>query len=408
MRSLAHTAALLWVLLSMGSARGQERGETLRLEKAIPLPGVAGRIDHFAADTAGQRVFIAALGNGSIEVLDLRRGERTAEIKGLQEPQGVYYDAKIDRLYVATGGDGKFHVYDGNSFAVQETLDFGSDADNVRQDPQTGELWVGYGNGGLGIVNPTGQKSGSLDLGTHPESFQFEANGDRVYVNVPKRFGVAVVDRKKRALITWWGFGGPLANYPLALDETNKRLFVGCRSPARIVVLDTGSGRVVVTFPTVGEDGFYYDQPTVNGRQVPLRTRSLVGLMPLIAVEVIETAQIDNMPGFKKRMDWFLRYREDLKPLIIYSEPCAHFRHRMLALPTQERLRRALCYMLDENEFLSPYGLRSVSRIHCEKPYVFQAGCEEHRVEYVPSEGTSYLFGGNSNCAARSGSRSIT
>jgi Glycosyl hydrolase family 63 C-terminal domain len=122
-----------------------------------------------------------------------------------------------------------------------------------------------------------------------------------------------------------------------------------------------------------------------------------VGLMPLIAVEVIETAQIDKMPGFKKRMDWFLRYREDLKPLITYGEPCSHFCHRMLALPTQDRLRRALLYMLDENEFLSPYGLRSVSRIHREKPYVFHAGCEEHRVEYVPGEGTSYLFGGNSN-----------
>jgi hypothetical protein len=145
------------------------------------------------------------------------------------------------------------------------------------------------------------------------------------------------------------------------------------------------------------EDGFYYDQLKADGRQLPLRTRSLVGLMPLIAVEVIETAQIDKMPGFKKRMDWFLRYREDLKPLITYGEPCSHFCHRMLALPTQQRLRRVLRYMLDENEFLSPYGLRSVSRIHREKPYVFHAGSEQHRVEYVPGEGTSYLFGGNSN-----------
>ena len=145
------------------------------------------------------------------------------------------------------------------------------------------------------------------------------------------------------------------------------------------------------------QDGFYYDQLKVDGRQIPLRTRSLVGLMPLIAVEMIETAQIDQMLGFKKRMDWFLRYREDLKPLVTYGEPCSHFCHRMLALPTQQRLKRALCYMLDENEFLSPYGLRSVSRIHHKKPYVFHAGQEAHRVEYVPGEGNCYLFGGNSN-----------
>jgi DNA-binding beta-propeller fold protein YncE len=232
----------------------------LRLEQEIALPGVDGRIDHFAVDVAGQRVFIAALGNGSLEVLDVRRGERTAEIKGLQEPQGVCYDANTGRLYVATAGDGKLRVYDAKSFTVQATLDFGSDADNVRQDPQTGELWVGYGNGGLGIVNPNGQKGGSVDLGTHPESFQFEGNGDRVYANVPKRFGVAVVDRKKRAVVTRWGLGGPLANYPLALDESNKRLFVGCRLPARLVALDAGSGRVVATLPTVGDsDDVFYD-----------------------------------------------------------------------------------------------------------------------------------------------------
>jgi hypothetical protein len=145
------------------------------------------------------------------------------------------------------------------------------------------------------------------------------------------------------------------------------------------------------------QDGFYYDQLKVDGQQIPLRTRSLVGLIPLIAVEVIETSQIEKMPGFKKRMEWFLGYRSDLKPLITYCEPCSHFCHRMLAIPTQARLQRALRYMLDENEFLSPYGLRSVSRFHRENPYIFHAGNQEHRVEYVPGEGTSYQFGGNSN-----------
>jgi hypothetical protein len=145
------------------------------------------------------------------------------------------------------------------------------------------------------------------------------------------------------------------------------------------------------------QDGFYYDQLKVDGQQIPLRTRSLVGLIPLIAVEVIETSQIEKMPGFKKRMEWFLGYRSDLKPLITYCEPCSHFCHRMLAIPTQARLQRALRYMLDENEFLSPYGLRSVSRFHRENPYIFHAGNQEHSVEYVPGEGTSYQFGGNSN-----------
>jgi len=145
------------------------------------------------------------------------------------------------------------------------------------------------------------------------------------------------------------------------------------------------------------EDGFYYDQLKVEGQMIPLRTRSLVGLLPLIAVENLETEKINKLPGFKKRMEWFLNYRKDLAQLITYCEVCPSTGNRMLAIPTRQRLQRALRYMLDENEFLSPHGLRSVSRVHREKPYIFRAGNEEHRVDYVPGEGTSYLFGGNSN-----------
>jgi hypothetical protein len=146
------------------------------------------------------------------------------------------------------------------------------------------------------------------------------------------------------------------------------------------------------------EDGFYYDKlKTPGGREIPLRTRSLVGLLPLIAVEVIENSKIEKLRGFKKRMDWFLKYRSDLRDTVTYCELCPGAFHRMLAVPTKGRLERALRYMLGENEFLSPFGLRSVSRFHRDHPYVFHAGNEEHRVDYVPGEGTSYLFGGNSN-----------
>jgi hypothetical protein len=145
------------------------------------------------------------------------------------------------------------------------------------------------------------------------------------------------------------------------------------------------------------EDGFYYDQLKVDGQMIPLRTRSCVGLLPLIAVENLETAKINKLPGFKKRMEWFLNYRKDLASLVTYCEVFPFTGNRMLAIPTRDRLRRALRYMLDETEFLSPHGIRSVSRVHSEKPYVFRAGNEEFRVDYVPGEGNSYLFGGNSN-----------
>ena len=142
---------------------------------------------------------------------------------------------------------------------------------------------------------------------------------------------------------------------------------------------------------------------------IPLRTRSLVGLLPLIAVENLETTKINKLPGFKKRMEWFLNNRKDLAGLITYCEVCPFTGNRMLAIPSRERLQRALRYMLDENEFFSPYGLRSVSRVHRDKPYIFRAGNEEHRVDYVPGEGTPAIFSAATRTGAgRFGSRSTS
>jgi DNA-binding beta-propeller fold protein YncE len=257
-RFLLRNMAFLLALPTAISADAEDPG-SLHLEKEIPLPGVEGRIDHFSADAAGQRLFVAALGNGSVEIVDLRKGERSAEIKGLEEPQGLYYDSKTGRLYVATGGDGKLRSYDGKSLALQDTLDLGKDADNVRYDQQAGDVWVGSGDG-IAIIDSAGQKVGSIPLGSHPESFQFEEKGDQVYVNVPKQLGVALVDRKKRMVLGKWGLGASFANYPMALDSANQRLFVGCRLPARLVILDTTSGRTVNTLPTVGDaDDVFYD-----------------------------------------------------------------------------------------------------------------------------------------------------
>ncbi len=147
-----------------------------------------------------------------------------------------------------------------------------------------------------------------------------------------------------------------------------------------------------------GQDGFYYDQLHVDGNEIPLKVRSLVGLVPLIAVEILEDEVIERLPGFKKRFLWFLENRPELAGLISCMQPDAGgHRHRLLAIPSRERLERVLGYVLDEREFLSPFGLRSLSRIHAEQPYVFRVGGEEHRVDYVPAEGTSRLFGGNSN-----------
>jgi hypothetical protein len=144
------------------------------------------------------------------------------------------------------------------------------------------------------------------------------------------------------------------------------------------------------------QDGFYYDQLKIDGRTIPLRTRSLVGLLALVAVEILEEEQLEQFKGFRNRMEWFLHYRQDLAKLISIDSKSG-YKHGLLAVATRERLCRILKYLLDESEFLSPYGIRSLSKVHLATPYVFRADGREYRVDYVPGEGNTHLFGGNSN-----------
>jgi len=147
------------------------------------------------------------------------------------------------------------------------------------------------------------------------------------------------------------------------------------------------------------EDGFYYDQYLPpDGDPLPLRVRSMVGIIPLFAVEFIDEARLDQSPGFARRTRWFLKHRPDLAKQISYfnADGCTHGRH-LLAIPSRERLERVLRYVFDEDEFLSPYGVRSLSKVHADHPFVMHAGDQTHSVSYVPGESDSFMFGGNSN-----------
>src|SRR5438094_6081241 len=175
---------------------------SLKLQQTIALPGVEGRIDHFAFDAAGERLFICALGNNSVEVLDLRKGERIHSITGLGAPQGIAYIPELDRIFVANDKGGVCKIYDGKSFQAVGELDFKDDADNVRYDSATKQIYVGFGGGGIGVVSaPEGKQVGSIKLSAHPEAFELEKNGKRIFVNVPNSRHVGVIDRDKSEVV---------------------------------------------------------------------------------------------------------------------------------------------------------------------------------------------------------------
>jgi DNA-binding beta-propeller fold protein YncE len=234
--------------------------DPLRFEKSIPLPNVNGRIDHMAADPNGGRLFVAALGNKTLEVIDWNSGKRIKSIASLDEPQGIVYRLESNRLYVATGGDGSVRVFEGSSFMLQQTIKLGDDADNLRFDAALGLVWAGYGGGALAAIDDDGQLVANIRLSAHPESFQLEHDGPRIFVNLPRSRQVAVVDREKKAVIATWGTGLDFSNFPMTFDEKSKRLFIVCRVPARLLVMDTDSGKIVAKMPTIGDsDDVFYD-----------------------------------------------------------------------------------------------------------------------------------------------------
>jgi hypothetical protein len=224
-------------------------GSPLRLVRTIALPDVQGRIDHMAADVKEQRVFVAARGNNSVEIVDLKSGKRSHRIAGLSAPQGIAYVPHGNRILVTNSGDGTVRLFSGASLSLIASIKVGDDADNVRYSPASNVAYVGYGQGGISMIDPAKKKNvGTVKLSAHPEAFEVEKSGSHIYVNVPDAKEIAVIDRIKRAVVARWPMTAFTSNFPMALDETHCRLFVGTRQPARLVVLDTQSGRLIASF----------------------------------------------------------------------------------------------------------------------------------------------------------------
>lgn len=233
----------------------------LVLVGAIALPGVQGRIDHLAIDVAGNRLMIAALGTGTLEIVDLRTRVRAHSVGGFREPQGVAIAPGRRWIAVADGENGELAILDASYRSVSR-IAVGDDADNVRFDERLRRWYVGVGNdrGAIVALTLSGERVNAVQLNGHPESFQIEAAGPRLFVNVPATRHVVVVDRRSMTVLARWPVAGAAANFPMALDEVHNRLFIGCREPARVIAYDTRGGTPTASAETGGDaDDLFYD-----------------------------------------------------------------------------------------------------------------------------------------------------
>jgi DNA-binding beta-propeller fold protein YncE len=254
--TIALLAPVLCALPGIGRA-----ADPIVLDQTIALKDVSGRIDHMAVDLGRKRLFVSELGNGTLDVIDLAAGSVIRRIEGLKKPQGVGYVPGADVLAVANAGDGSVRLFRGADLSPAGTIGLGDDADNVRLDQRTGNVVVGYGSGGLAMIDPAkASLVGRIPLQGHPEGFQLDPAGRRAFVNVPDARQIAVIDMAGWRQTTSWRVPDLRANFPMAIDPGGSMIAVVFRNPARLVALDTSSGLTSGNLAACGDaDDVFFD-----------------------------------------------------------------------------------------------------------------------------------------------------
>lgn len=261
-RRLAAGAAALVAAGAMGIGHpaAQSTEQPLTLEAKIPLGNVAGRMDHMAIDLARNRLFVAELGNNSVGVVDLATRKVVHRITGLKEPQGVAFAAETDTLYVANRRDGSVRIFRGSDYAPLKRIELNADADNIRVDRARTQVIVGYGDGGLAVIEmSSNSKVADLPLKAHPEGFQLDPATGRIFVNLPDDRALVVVDRASGQPPQRWAVrhGG---NFAMALDHEAQRVLTVFRDPAKLTAFAMDGGKVVAEESTCGDvDDLFVD-----------------------------------------------------------------------------------------------------------------------------------------------------
>jgi YVTN family beta-propeller protein len=258
-RMMIVVLASLSVLTGTAASAQSEDRAPLRLEAKILLGNVRGRIDHMAIDVKRQRLFVAELGNDSVGVVDLATHSLLRTITGLNEPQGVGYEPSTDTLYVANARDGSVRFYEASDYKAIGRIELGSDADNIRIDATAKRVIVGYGDGGLAVLDPsTRSKVQSVPLKAHPESFQVDPDTGRIFVNLPDAHAVAVVDGNTGKQLANWPMDKG-ANFAMTIDRERNRVLLVYRSPAELAAF-SADGKSIARAETCGDvDDLFVD-----------------------------------------------------------------------------------------------------------------------------------------------------
>jgi DNA-binding beta-propeller fold protein YncE len=244
-----------------------EDKEPLRLVQTIPLPNVKGRIDHMDVDVKGERLFVAGLENGTLEVVDLKAGKWTRSVPGFKAPQGIAYLPSLNKVFVASNDDGMLRVFRGDTLELLDSIHLDLGPNRVAYDPNTGLLYVGYGgrvankpNGEVGIIDAkTNKHIGDIDVGLRAAEILMDKSGQTLFVfdNVASK--IQVIDTKKRTMVSAWLVSSQRPGDG-AVDEANHRLLIGTRMPPTLTVMDSKTGKEITSLPTVeGMDGVYFD-----------------------------------------------------------------------------------------------------------------------------------------------------
>src|SRR5215468_4838649 len=255
---------LMMAILPLVAAPSQAQGpETplLNLEAKIALGEVKGRIDHLALDPMRNRLFVAELENNSLGIVDLKERKVAHVITGLTEPQGVGYEPSTDTVYIANGGDGSVRLYRGTDYAETGRIDLGDDADNIRINPDTRHVLVGYGAGAIATINPAMRtKIADFPLPVHPEGFQLDRKNNQILVNVPRARAIVALDGVTGQQKAAWPMKDSGANFPMALDEDAQRVLVAFRSPGRLGAFSARDGESLASVELCGDaDDLFVD-----------------------------------------------------------------------------------------------------------------------------------------------------